>query len=535
MQRNNTINFERANPLQGLQQLARCIALPHEYAPTRYPSFPALERTAVMSFNSNASYTTAVGDSMGMLCRQAVYPLWLDQSFTTQSTTLCFDVVGSADSVGNAYIGQSTTALVSPLSSWFLGALSGTSVQRPAITGTTSPAVPYPVVGMDNAASPSGREFYYVPAGWIMYACVGSTNAVAGVVGTIRVSFDVWLSPGEVSEEIVVDITMNATMRAASGSLSATTIGKWYRVQGVSGQSSTPIPISSVFIILTPATLTYTPSATHFGSYGLTAAGAATSLYPFFYPIEFANSTLPWYSTRTTASSLLMTNVTQVLNKSGSIIAGRISPQVQNPWAVTKSYVSGLHPAEKAMLGLENGFYTYVPPSTDMSEFWDYTIPTIVRYAAVPAAPVYRLDNTSLVNVFFLTAPVAETFAVNCDYHIEFRTTSTLWQLGMSALTLEAFHQAQIELMSHGFFYNNHDHMKLKGFFKSFIKKAREIYPSVASFLPPQVRIIAGAANQLIPHGNNKAPAPTSAAASGIVKKAKVKKPGKKKKVKVKR
>jgi hypothetical protein len=48
----NTLQFERSNPLQQMTGIARAIALFYEHAAQRFLFFPALERTAVMQFNA---------------------------------------------------------------------------------------------------------------------------------------------------------------------------------------------------------------------------------------------------------------------------------------------------------------------------------------------------------------------------------------------------------------------------------------------------------------------------------------------------
>jgi hypothetical protein len=187
----------------------------------------------------------------------------------------------------------------------------------------------------------------------------------------------------------------------------------------------------------------------------LTVSSTATyNLFPGFAPAEFGNSTLPWATTRTTATAALFTNVTQVLNKGGTVLAGRITPQVHNPWLVTSATLSTLHPAEKQFLGLETGLYTYVPPSTDLADFWDYTLPTDSG-----TLPLFRLDNTAMCNVgFFTTTGVIESIAITTDWHIEFRTSSALFPIGMCTMTLETLHQAQLALHAVGFFFENPDH-----------------------------------------------------------------------------
>lgn len=484
----NTIPFQRSNPLQGVSQLAKTISLPHEFAPIRYPSFPALERTAVMGFNYNSTVTVPANvDTFGMACRSATYPVWFDQSFTSQVYQVQYSLETATTVESFHYVSGGIVR------NWAMGA-QPTASNVVGIVGGTAPSIPYPIFGVDNAAAVGGREWIFVPAGFTLGValCAGTTFTVNT---TVSVRIERWSSPGETFTSTPLSVTTVATDRSAGAStLISANNGNWVRLASLRA-AITP-NLESVFFVVSAGTLTFAPAVATTGVFTVTPAAAFRALYPAFYPVEYTNSSLPWFSTRTTASALLATNVTQALNKGGTVLAGRVSPQVQNAWYVTRSYLSGLHPAEKALIGLEEGFYTYVPPSTDMVDFWDYSLNTGLQ---APSAPVFRLDNTSLNNIFIFSVPVDSAFAINADLHIEFRTSSTLWQIGMSTLTLEAFHQAQIELMSHGFFYNNSNHTKLKAFFQ----KAKTVASSklgktaiglASGLLPPQARAAASLA-----------------------------------------
>jgi hypothetical protein len=194
-----------------------------------------------------------------------------------------------------------------------------------------------------------------------------------------------------------------------------------------------------------------------------------------------------------------------------------LAPQTDNPFVALESTIQVLHPAEKAYLALEMGAYTYCPPSTDMQDFWDYTVPN----TAGVINPVYRLDNSSLVNILFFTAgSVAETIAVNADWHFEFRTTSALFQIGMSGLTLETLHQAQLSLAAVGFFFNNESHLQiLKSIVPRIIGFAKKYLPAI-SMAPGIVGTVGKAAmaagDVFLSSRPRKALPPTSGKNSGI-------------------
>jgi len=241
--------------------------------------------------------------------------------------------------------------------------------------------------------------------------------------------------------------------------------------------------------------------------------------FPISWPVEFVNSQIPWSSVRTTAVAVLGTNVTQVLNKNGTILAGRLNPNLVNAWEATTQTVAGLHPAEKAYLPLETGFYTYCPPSTDLAFFADCTLNTSV---GAPNAPIFNLDNDALYNKLFLATTVNSQLAITTSWHIEFRTTSSLFQVGLSAMTLESLHAAQLVLAENGFFFENPEHDTLLG---KVIRTAKKYAPEVVSSMNPMAgKLLKMVVNQASKRGATVTPKPgptkppsTSAKSSGIL------------------
>lgn len=448
-----TINLPSSHPVKALQGLARAIALPAEYAPSRFPSFPALERTAVMAFTQPTSVTLpASTDVKMMLTRQASYPAWADQTMTGASYTVEY----LTQYLPANALSADLIPTPSPIN-WFQGNRTG-SGRDVSVTGSnTTGLLSYPPMGYDLGSGPT--PFVYVPPNWNLYVSVVglSNNLPTGTTG--QLSFEKWCSPGEVQ---LIQKGLNSSVATTMGVFSVNAVtsdGAWYRVSSAS--LTFPTAYSADFRInlhVVAGTATYTPASLVGGTVAVTGA-ATTGLFPLTVSSEFANSTLPWYATRTTAAALLGTNVTQILNKAGTVLGGRISPNVISPFSVAKSYITALHPAEKAWLPLETGLYTYAPPSTDLANFWDYTLNTA---NGAPACPIYRLDNDSLVNILFVTPGAAtETLACTISWHIEFRTSSALFQVALSGMTLETFHQAQLSLAAAGFFFDNPDHKSI--------------------------------------------------------------------------
>lgn len=491
-----------SHPVRALQGLARQIALPHEFAPERFPSFPALERTAVMGFNAPSTLSLPASTPVKvMVTRQAAYPSWADQS--TQHYM-------HAASYQYDYARQNLNfSAASSLMSFIGGTVSNmvASGSRPGFTGIGSTPLPYPVMAYDALTGPN--PWLWIPPGFAAYTVIGFNTAVPGAT-TAELTLEVWDSPGETH---TVPTTTGTIVSGRLSCIIGFSYTGWIRPRTVSASVPAVTGFGDqmfVTIFTVSGTASFIDSTTTQGTVTVSSS-SVTGFIPLMAPAEFANSSLPWYSARTTAASLLGTNVSQVLNKGGTVLAGRVAPQVINPFSVGSSYITTLHPAEKAFLPLETGVYTYAPPSTDLVDFWDYTLPT---GGGSSPGPLYRLDNTSLVNVLFITAgSVAETLAVNVDWHIEFRTSSALFPIGLSTVTLETLHQAQIALASVGFFFENPTHSKILHAVTSAVKRYG---PSALGLVNPTAGRLAKKAVVMLsakPHNSMRT---TSGQASGI-------------------
>jgi len=430
------------------------------------------------------------------LFRQATYPLWADQIFTAETIT------GSWQTETLNYVANpaaTITDISAPVTASVTAYSTGNRIASPTAVGVVGALAPattavYVPFGVDLGTGPN--PFIYVPNGFYLYFVVTATSGVLTSTTNTVVTYERWSSPGEIGT-LAQGLATNVA--GQTGSMTSEVhfdTGAWIRPRGLQielpASSSMAATSMTITAVVTAGFATYAGSIGNYGT--VTIIGAVTTaLYPLTYPVEFTNSTLPWYSTRVTASAFLGTNVTQIQKKGGTILAGRVAPSVQNPWEVSQSYVNGLHPAEKAFLPLETGVYSYCPPSTDLAAFWDYTLPTGIGSNSSKACPIMRLDNDSLVNIMYITATSdAEQLAITCDWHIEFRTSSALFPIGLSAMSLESLHTAQLALASIGFFFENPTHKTL---LNKVVSAAKSFAPQAAGLLagPTAARLVKGA------------------------------------------
>lgn len=464
--------------LRSMGDVARAIALPGESAPVRFPSFPALERTSVLRFNTPASWTLGPGTTRAMLMRQPTYPLWLEQNPGAGSSPYSYTCGWISD-------GRTVNDVQMDVYTGMTYAYSGNndgSMTVPRILSTSIPPSSFPVIGQDTRNGPT--PFIWVPAK--SYAIISVIPVtVSPEVTTVCVNGQVW-GPGSEYGGTTSFINFTANSKGSVVELSGPSYntGYWWRPMNIGLDPGSPTGFSACNVFLTVICGASGYSTAHNSTTAMpqiTSSAIDTSRYcmlPVGPPAEFTNSTIPYNSTRCTAAAALFTNTTKVLNKEGTVQWGRLNPERSDVWNFDATTLQTLHPSEKAFLGLENGTYAYVPPSTDQANFWDHSFtvrqPQIWGSASgtFTTVPIYRLDNTALVAcAAFVDPDGATNLAVNLDWHIEFRNVSALFPVGLSSMTLEAFHQAQLALVMAGFFYQNENHRSILSRVLSFVKQ----------------------------------------------------------------
>lgn len=217
-----------------------------------------------------------------------------------------------------------------------------------------------------------------------------------------------------------------------------------------------------------------------------TAIGAGLvpqAMVPGCGPVEADTVMTPWKSTRCNAAAALFSNVTAVMQKEGTINAGRVSIENCSIFDVAtwQTAISKVNPKDRYFGALENGLYTFTLPEAG-SEFYRDVLPF---QATAPKWPVVNFDLDKVLYfqpIIFsdLDAASGTTLAITLDRHIEFRCSSVLFPLGYSTLPLETYHGAQMALANQGVFYENPTHLAMLG---SLISTAvRKIAPMVAPY-----------------------------------------------------
>jgi hypothetical protein len=378
--------------------------------------------------------------------------------------------------------------------------------------------ITYPPLAVDLQTGKC--EWTWVPSGAHMTIMVGNSTLLGGSTWAadpqLFLAYEQWRAPGETSVGSMPLATWSGANTTSVASTVAVSESGWYRpfTATETGASTTTQAFDVVLLVGGSVPTLGSAGVGNWQAYSLGAPGANVyRLFPWSDPNEFATTPLPYYSTRTTAAAALFTNVTKIQNKEGTVMAARLSPAVTNVWNFTSADLVAVHPAEKQLLSLETGFYTFCPPSTDLANFWDYTLNTS---GGAAKCPIVRLDNTSLVNAFVFSDPDGATsLAINVDYHLEFRTTSALWNIGLSSMMLEALHAAQLSLVEVGFFFPNETHSQLKTKVMPKLATALGHFASLAGVISPTAAKAMKVGQVILSRVNHTAVKPTSANASG--------------------
>jgi hypothetical protein len=434
----------------GLSSLALAFVLPHEHKPMRLPVVPAT-LTALLDTMTDDTYPVSDKEARrAFLCRDPAYPLWVERS--------CY---GFANFLSGTFTLPARVNETLPLPIWDQQT---TIINSPTLDGriiTSGTAADMFVLG-----DAPGTLAVFVPPNSQFCIWAGNTGgAPAGSSVRAEINYRVG---GESFTSLLTMAPNGLGDYQFVGVAGSTSVGTGTIVEGI-------IPIGFCYLTALRTGHTTAPSgasASLFmgwstsgtGSTAYTApTGPATVFTPFAMPPEFNNSTLPYGRTRLNSSAALFTNVTAALSKEGTVLAARLKPAVVDPWNFTVSHINAVHPSLRYFGPLEKGLYTFTTPSGNVDDFSDCwaTMPSVSTYNA-SAKPLFQWRDIGLYNAVVLSdlgsSSAGTQMAVSCYCHLEFETTSSLFSPGVSTMTLETLHAAEVALLSFGHFHENPMH-----------------------------------------------------------------------------
>lgn len=422
------------------------MVLPHENKPIRFPVVPATH-TALLDGMSDGTVPVYDNTSKNAaLCRDPCYPLWLTRKVNAGGGFLY--AIGTAS--GWTIPARANSTLMLP--AW--DRCDGVAGAGATIDGKTVGAdAMCDITVLGDAA---GTQAIYVPPGsqFVLEIVTGVTGGGSG----IEMEFGYQVGGEEYTSTcLLTSITTGFLYGAPAG--------------GSNPQGEGTVPFGFVWLrqirtTATAPTAIATPQLRMGWLTGGSFAAPTTTLdlmVPFSMPPEFNNSVIPYARTRTNASAALFTNVTAALSKEGTVLCARLKPAVVDPWSFSTTHINSVHPALRYFGPLEKGLYTFTTPSGNVEAFQDavLTMPNNSSYNSV-SKPLFSFRDIGMYNAMIFTDLGSSTagtqLAVSVYNHLEFETSSSLFNIGVSTEPLELLHATEVALLRFGHFHENPIH-----------------------------------------------------------------------------
>lgn len=417
----------------GQTELVQAIAVPRFHKPQRVPSFPALERTSVLAFTDTFTLNTEVTpgqETRLAVIRDPVFPLWRWVSSGAEASIYRVMDVNMVAQAGVALVFTpmwQNTLLTYPVTIW------------------CAPAAPLYVY--------QGKE--YIPClnthVAIQYRFTANPGASAvAITGTyLTINFDI--ADFEFAVLPVVTSSGGSWYVSCVGVLPTNGVG--FNVDLLNITTSNGVLLDGVYVGATTA-----PNGAPFPCTAPTFYKQVNAMLPATSATEYTAAPIVWQSTRANSVGVLLSNVSAVMQKEGTVNAARapsesgINMFSSDSWTTQFTRV---HPKERYFGPLEKGLYTFTLPDSVSELYHEFDNIGFV-------IPVYRhyLDGNRYAHCILMKDPDhVAALAVTVDRHIEFKSNSVLFPYGFATTPLENYHQAQMALANLGVFYENPTHL----------------------------------------------------------------------------
>lgn len=436
--------------------LGQTLSLPMEHRPMRLPEPGSVRYTAALSLNATEQAIAVDGmpdldpftKQRWLLIQSPSVPLWRD-------TKGVFPNLWTARLAfrQNGFTGAATLQGVTPF------AMPNTFDE----VFDWSPSTPL------SEAKPSttvlgravGCDWQYVPYGSQFWVGLNLSALATTFAGTLDVHLDLFDGGDITTNTYPIGTSGSPQITGWFGSVYTPQLGSpvWVRVTQITNRDSSynvsgaGTLLSNVYSFVLPEGATTLTTAASTLMRGLFPLPSATL-------IDGSATTAPYQSSRLTAASLLLTNVTAELNKEGSILAARLNPAQFNVFNFDTANLSGVHSVEKANLALKTGIYSYVAPQ--VLPLRDHCVKRrSTNGGSSGMIPIVYLEDLPYANCIILSDQNAATpsqMNVTFCMHLEFMTSLQIFPIGYSKLSVDAYHEALVALAGTGFFFENPTH-----------------------------------------------------------------------------
>ncbi len=397
-----------------MPNLAKALMLPGESPPFRVPTYPNVEKTALLQFRTTATVptVTASGSMSGVLIMPSpVVPVWA----TRLLNTVLVEYAASALPVPGAvatYLDIVTSGAWKPYAATVgIGTL-------PIYTR----GLPFGVIAEDR--------FVYCPPDSKIFVNV-TFSGVTGGSGSLVCKLLSW-DGGEYLTTSTITLNATGTAGVYLGYLSEQNqVGVFHRIDFVEASGTYSYTGTATAVTATMGWMT--------GGTYTAPSGTLAAMLPLSVPPQTGVSTVQFKDTRLNALSVLCTNTTKVLYKEGTVNASRQDlrqTSAQAVWRMQDDVHTSVHPSLRYFGPLEHGLYSYYPPIAEQNNYRDHLFGS-------NAYPLLYLREIPVVQIGAFYDPDDGTnISLTADWHVEFRTTSTLFNLATCANSLDQYHLA---------------------------------------------------------------------------------------------
>lgn len=436
----------------GLNQIAKTLALPREFKPMRLPTFPNLERTAVLGFTDTHTLPAyMLQSSMDnafpmLLTRDPAYPLWGPVKFAAAAWRLDNFAISSPPTGIALASRELYTVPITEAHTHFAGYF----LEMDKVPIVHHAGNNYTLLGgnLTNEASFDAD----------MYA---SVTVVTGSANPINLVAELQYL-NEKLEPMTINIA-RAAMISQAGQFDysiklprAAFAARWVSIQILNHETANNI------------------GKIHYGFHtkqkddGVTLRWETNTdwlrevarLMPLTAPPEFTTSYI-WDNVRPTAVACLFSNVSAVMHKEGTISAARVCNREFPAFDVPMwNSFAAVAPHERYFGPAEKGLYAFTLPDQDSETFRDTRgLHWMADAGARGVLHAHLLAYSTCVLIKDPDVTTTTTIAITLDRHIEFRSTSRIFNTSYSPVPLEAFHTAQMALARLGTLHENPVHL----------------------------------------------------------------------------
>lgn len=434
----------------GLEKMALTMALPHENRAQRLPALPVTWTAVTELMSDTAVQIPNATSRRAVLCRDPALPLWMDKSYVNVQTGInAFGLWTLPAAAANSALGVPDWTEVKGTSN--TGTIDGTSVTNGQVSDEL-------VLGQMG-----GELAVFVPPTAYFSLVVVTGNSQAGVTLVIDLKY-FYLGEWKLC---TLGLAGNAngfqfngnpgTQTANAGQVFEGYVPIGFvrmvamRVGTVAITNSSGVPELVMGWSSGPA---YMPGVSN-------PTGTVVALGPVFPPAEWTSSQVPYLRSRATATAALFTNVTAVLSKEGTVLAGRLKSSIVDFFNFGVANVNMVHPRMRYFGPLEKGLYTFTTPGIQDNDFVDCQYPITSQTSSIyaTARPLFQFGKVGLYNAMIFNdlgnGSAGSNMATSLYVHLEFESTSSLFTPGVSTYTLEQLHAAEVALLSFGHFHEN--------------------------------------------------------------------------------